>query len=69
MLFAKALFCNRKHLQKPVLFQGNDEVKRGILLMMFGGVPKVTMEGTHLRGDINICVVGDPSTAKSQILK
>lgn len=29
---------------------GNDEVKRGILLMLFGGVPKSTMEGTSLRG-------------------
>jgi len=48
---------------------GSDEVKRGILLMLFGGVPKRTAEGTTLRGDINICVVGDPSTAKSQFLK
>ena len=48
---------------------GNDEVKRGILLMLFGGVAKTTMEGTHLRGDINACIVGDPSTAKSQLLK
>ncbi|KAK1173645.1 hypothetical protein AOXY_G3811 [Acipenser oxyrinchus oxyrinchus] len=48
---------------------GNDEIKRGILLMLFGGVPKTTMEGTSLRGDINICIVGDPSTSKSQFLK
>ncbi|XP_044074932.1 DNA replication licensing factor MCM6 [Siniperca chuatsi] len=48
---------------------GNDEVKRGILLMLFGGVPKTTMEGTSLRGDLNVCIVGDPSTAKSQFLK
>ncbi len=48
---------------------GNDEVKRGLLLMLFGGVPKTTMEGTTLRGDINVCIVGDPSTAKSQLLK
>lgn len=48
---------------------GNDEVKRGILLMLFGGVPKTTLEKTSLRGDINVCVVGDPSTAKSQFLK
>uniref|UniRef100_A0A8C5R9A7 DNA replication licensing factor MCM6 n=1 Tax=Leptobrachium leishanense TaxID=445787 RepID=A0A8C5R9A7_9ANUR len=48
---------------------GNDEVKRGILLMLFGGVPKVTLERTSLRGDINVCIVGDPSTAKSQFLK
>ena len=45
------------------------QVKRGILLMLFGGVPKKTLEGTTLRGDINVCVVGDPSTAKSQLLK
>lgn len=37
--------------------------------MLFGGVPKVTTEKTNLRGDINICVIGDPSTAKSQFLK
>jgi DNA replication licensing factor MCM6 len=27
------------------------------------------MEGIHLRGDINVCIVGDPSTSKSQFLK
>uniref|UniRef100_A0A6Q2WVL8 DNA replication licensing factor MCM6 n=1 Tax=Esox lucius TaxID=8010 RepID=A0A6Q2WVL8_ESOLU len=48
---------------------GNNEIKRGILLMLFGGVGKTTMEGTSLRGDINICIVGDPSTSKSQFLK
>ena len=41
----------------------------GILLMLFGGVGKATGDHTTLRGDINICVVGDPSTAKSQFLK
>ncbi|XP_043252206.1 DNA replication licensing factor Mcm6 [Colletes gigas] len=48
---------------------GNDEVKKGITLMLFGGVGKTTLEGTSLRGDINCCIVGDPSTAKSQFLK
>lgn len=48
---------------------GHDEVKRGILLMLFGGVHKQTGEGISLRGDINVCIVGDPSTAKSQFLK
>nr|CAD7589912.1 unnamed protein product [Timema genevievae] len=48
---------------------GNNEVKRGVVLLLFGGVPKTTMEGTTLRGDINCCIVGDPSTAKSQLLK
>jgi len=48
---------------------GHTDVKRGILLQLFGGVHKSTMEGIKLRGDINICIVGDPSTAKSQFLK
>lgn len=55
------------HLE--LFLSGNDEVKRGVLLMLFGGVPKTTGEGTSLRGDINVCIVGDPSTAKSQFLK
>jgi len=37
--------------------------------MLFGGVNKSTKESIKLRGDINICIVGDPSTAKSQFLK
>jgi hypothetical protein len=37
--------------------------------MLFGGVAKTTVEHTSLRGDINVCIVGDPSTAKSQLLK
>jgi len=48
---------------------GHDEVKRGLLLMLMGGVHKTTSEGLKLRGDLNICIVGDPSTAKSQFLK
>ncbi len=43
------------HVDVPTV--KNDEVKRGVLLMLFGGVPKTTMEGTHLRGDINVCIV------------
>jgi len=37
--------------------------------MLVGGVSKTTPEGMKLRGDINCCIVGDPSTAKSQFLK
>ena len=36
---------------------------------MCGGVHKSTPEGISLRGDINVLIVGDPSTAKSQFLK
>ncbi|BFZ59710.1 MCM DNA helicase complex subunit mcm6 [Saitoella coloradoensis] len=48
---------------------GHEIVKKGILLQLMGGVHKVTPEGIHLRGDINVCIVGDPSTSKSQFLK
>lgn len=48
---------------------GHEIVKKGILLQLMGGVHKQTQEGIHLRGDINICIVGDPSTSKSQFLK
>ncbi|KAF8565113.1 hypothetical protein P879_06522 [Paragonimus westermani] len=64
----RRLFTNLCNSLFPTI-HGNEEVKKGILLMLFGGVPKVTEEGTHLRGDLNVCLVGDPSTAKSQFLK
>eukprot|EP00922_Rhytidocystis_sp_ex-Travisia-forbesii_P052020 GHVS01077203.1.p1 GENE.GHVS01077203.1~~GHVS01077203.1.p1 ORF type:complete len:747 (+),score=138.57 GHVS01077203.1:123-2363(+) len=47
---------------------GSKEIKLGILLMLAGGIQKVS-ENFKLRGDINICIVGDPSTGKSQLLK
>lgn len=48
---------------------GHEMVKKGLLLQLLGGVHKQTNEGIGLRGDINICIVGDPSTSKSQFLK
>jgi len=44
-------------------------VKKGILLQLFGGITKKTSDSIKLRGDLNICIVGDPATAKSQFLK
>ena len=52
----------------PTVFK-HDLVKTGILLQMVGGISKRTMENISLRGDINVCIIGDPSTAKSQFLK
>lgn len=52
----------------PTIF-GHQDIKRAILLMLMCGVHKFTHEGINLRGDINVCIVGDPSCAKSQFLK
>jgi DNA replication licensing factor MCM6 len=52
----------------PMVY-GHEIVKKGLLLQLLGGVSKMTPEGMALRGDINICIVGDPSTSKSQFLK
>lgn len=49
----------------------NDDVKKGLLLQLFGGVNKdfATSGRGRFRGDINVLLVGDPSTAKSQLLQ
>ncbi|KZP01395.1 MCM-domain-containing protein [Calocera viscosa TUFC12733] len=52
----------------PSIF-GHDDIKAAIALSLFSGVPK-DVKGKHrVRGDINILLLGDPGTAKSQFLK
>jgi DNA replication licensing factor MCM6 len=62
------LFRKLSSLIAPAVY-GNVDIKKGILLMLLGGVTKTTPEKIKLRGDLNLCIVGDPSTAKSQFLK
>ncbi len=47
---------------------GNREVKKGVLAQLMGGTKK-QINSNNFRSDINVCLVGDPSTAKSQMLQ
>ncbi|KRW98341.1 P-loop containing nucleoside triphosphate hydrolase [Pseudocohnilembus persalinus] len=52
----------------PQLY-GLEDVKKAILLMLVGGERLDREDGLHIRGDVNIALIGDPGIAKSQLLK
>lgn len=52
----------------PAIYDHWDE-KEAIALALFGGVPKETRDRMRIRGDIHILLIGDPGTAKSQLLQ
>lgn len=45
------------------------DIKKSIACLLFGGSKKILPDGMRLRGDINVLMLGDPGTAKSQLLK
>ena len=48
---------------------GHDDIKKAMLLQMVGGTLLSLPDGIRIRGDIHICLMGDPGVAKSQLLK
>ena len=49
--------------------RGHALFKEAILLLIVGSTQRVLTDGTKIRGDINVFLVGDPGTAKSEMLK
>ena len=48
---------------------GHKDIKTAVALSLFGGVSKEAQGKHSIRGDINLLLLGDPGTAKSQVLK
>ncbi|KAL9189590.1 hypothetical protein ACHAXT_009265 [Thalassiosira profunda] len=48
---------------------GHEHVKMSIAMSLFGAVPKNVNDKHRIRGDVNVLILGDPGTAKSQMLK
>lgn len=68
-LHAEGGIYNRlAQLIAPEIF-GHLDVKKILLLLLCGGVTKEIGDGMRIRGDINVCLMGDPGVAKSQMLK
>ena len=56
------------HSVAPSIY-GYDDIKEAVAYLLFGGVPKHLPDGISIRGDSNVLIIGDPGTAKSQLLQ
>lgn len=64
-------FPDRESIVKAIAPEicGMEDVKEAIACQLFSGVRKTLPDGMNIRGDINVLLLGDPSVAKSQLLK
>jgi len=71
----RELAKNEKNLKKKIInsiapsIMGMEEVKEFIALALFGGVSRILPDGTRVRGESHILLVGDPGKAKSHLLE
>lgn len=67
-------FASDPHFMKKMVASiapsvwGHDDVKTALAFQLFGGVKKTRSDGTKMRGDIHVLLVGDPGVAKSVML-
>ncbi|KAF8135696.1 MCM-domain-containing protein [Boletus edulis] len=61
----------RKRIIKSIApsIYGHEDIRTALALSLFGGIPKDVKRKHPIRGDINVLLLGDPGTAKSQFLK
>ncbi|MFW6121765.1 MAG: minichromosome maintenance protein MCM, partial [Petrotogales bacterium] len=62
-----AIYEKMKMSISPTIY-GMDIEKEALVLILFGGLSKKMPDGTYIRGDVHALLVGDPGTAKSQML-
>ncbi len=61
------IFDNLARSIAPSIY-GYEEIKKSLVLQLFGGLQRFHADGTRTRGDIHILLIGDPGVAKSQVL-
>ncbi|CAF3577212.1 unnamed protein product [Rotaria socialis] len=66
-LFAEKDLYDRLALSIAPEIYGHEDIKKALLLLLVGGIDK-SPQGMKVRGNINVCLMGDPGVAKSQLL-
>lgn len=60
--FCWLIFLNKKNKE----IYGHLDVKKALLLQMVGGVTRRMSDGMMIRGDINVCLIGDPGKKRNE---